>query len=575
MFGPFKYVWAVDFEFLHPNGEALPEPVCLVAWELCGGQKIRLWKDQVGKNPPYPTSADSLFVAYAATAELSCHIALNWPTPLCVLDLFTEFRMVTNITPVDPRYKDARLLDALTFYGLDGIDTGEKDYWRKLILGGGPWSLEEREGILRYCEHDVTALASLLRSMIRRSHIDLPRALLRGRSMTATTRMQIVGVPINMNRFSRLQEREELIKSDLIKVLGSRYEGVYVEGSFNHNGFARYLSRRGFSWPLLESGQLDTKDKTFKAMASIHPELEPLRQLRYTQDKLKLNELIVGKDGFNRCWLRPFASRTSRNQPSNAHFIFGPAVWLRDFLIQPKQGYGLAYIDWRAQEFGIAAALSHDPAMIEAYRSEDSYITFGKQARQLPPDATEKTHGTQREHFKTCVLGTQYGIGAQALAARINQPEIVGRELLRFHRQVYKVFWAWATNRVNRSLFYNQQATVFGWTHRFLEYPKVNSIRNFFMQANGAEMLRLACCLGTEAGIQVCAPIHDAVLLTAPIGRLQDDIARMQAFMEEASFVVLDGFRLKTDVHVFVYPDHYSDPKGRGKEMLSIISKLL
>ena len=95
------------------------------------------------------------------------------------------------------------------------------------------------------------------------------------------------------------------------------------------------------------------------------------------------------------------------------------------------------------------------------------------------------------------------------------------------------------------------------------------------MQANGAEMLRLACCLGTEAGIQVCAPIHDAVLLTAPIGRLQDDIARMQAFMEEASAVVLDGFRLKTDVHVFVYPDHYSDPKGRGKEMLSIISKLL
>ena len=36
------------------------------------------------------------------------------------------------------------------------------------------------------------------------------------------------------------------------------------------------------------------------------------------------------------------------------------------------------------------------------------------------------------------------------------------------------------------------------------------------MQANGAEMLRLACCLATERGIEVCAPVHDAVLICAP-----------------------------------------------------------
>jgi len=32
-----------------------------------------------------------------------------------------------------------------------------------------------------------------------------------------------------------------------------------------------------------------------------------------------------------------------------------------------------------------------------------------------------------------------------------------------------------------------------------------------------AEMLRLACCLGTENGIRICAPIHDAVLITAMV----------------------------------------------------------
>jgi hypothetical protein len=38
--------------------------------------------------------------------------------------------------------------------------------------------------------------------------------------------------------------------------------------------------------------------------------------------------------------------------------------------------------------------------------------------------------------------------------------------------------------------------------------------------ANGAEMLRLACCLATERGIEVCAPVHDAILCPAGKRRL-------------------------------------------------------
>ena len=82
------------------------------------------------------------------------------------------------------------------------------------------------------------------------------------------------------------------------------------------------------------------------------------------------------------------------------------------------------------------------------------------------------------------------------------------------------------------------------------------------MQANGAEMLRLACCLGTERGVEVCAPVHDAVLICAPLDRLDHDIAAMQAAMQEASRVVLDGFELRSDVEIVRYPDRYMDPRG-------------
>jgi hypothetical protein len=82
------------------------------------------------------------------------------------------------------------------------------------------------------------------------------------------------------------------------------------------------------------------------------------------------------------------------------------------------------------------------------------------------------------------------------------------------------------------------------------------------MQANGAEMLRLACCLGTEQGIEVCAPVHDAVLICAPLDRLDVNVERMQAVMREASGAVLNGFELGTDAEIVRYPDRYADPSG-------------
>jgi DNA polymerase I len=99
------------------------------------------------------------------------------------------------------------------------------------------------------------------------------------------------------------------------------------------------------------------------------------------------------------------------------------------------------------------------------------------------------------------------------------------------------------------------------------------SLRNFPMQAHGAEMLRLAVCLGVERGIEICAPIHDAVLICAPLDQLETDVARMRQSMAEASKVVLNGFKIRTDAKLVRYPDHYSDP--RGERMWNEIRSLL
>ena len=71
-------------------------------------------------------------------------------------------------------------------------------------------------------------------------------------------------------------------------------------------------------------------------------------------------------------------------------------------------------------------------------------------------------------------------------------------------------FWSWSDAAVDSAILTGSLHTVFGWHLHVGEKSNPRSLRNFPMQANGAEMLRLACCLATERGIEVCAPVHDA-----------------------------------------------------------------
>jgi hypothetical protein len=311
----------------------------------------------------------------------------------------------------------------------------------------------------------------------------------------------------------------------------------------------------------LGSGQLDLSDDTFRQQARIYPTISPLRELRSSLSELRLNDLAVGRDGRNRTLLSAFRSRTGRNQPSNTRFIFGPSVWLRG-LIQPPPGHAVAYVDWAQQEIGIAAALSGDPALQAAYRSGDCYLAFAKQAGAVPPDATKASHGVQRELFKQCALAVQYGMEAPSLALRIARPAIVARNLLQAHRQTYRRFWEWSDGAVDQAMLFGLIHTVFGWPLRVCEQPNPRALRNFPMQANGAEMLRVACSLAVERGIEICAPVHDAVLICAPLDRLDADITAMQAAMAEASRAVLVGFELATEAKAFRYPDCYMDARG-------------
>lgn len=555
-FDKFQRIYCVDFEFTAPPGDT-PTPLCMVALEVRSGRLIRSWFEP-GTSPTSPLpldTDDSLYVSYYSTAEIGCHLALGWGYPTHLLDLFVEFRRYSN----GARWRLGNsLLDALAFFRIDAIEAAQKEDMRELAMRGGVYTQTEKSALLDYCQSDVVAVAKLLHAMA--PGIDLPRSLLRGRYMTRLAKVENNGIPIDTSTLGELRTRWKDIQSKLIERVDQDY-GVYEGAQFRQKKFAEFLVRNEIKWPKLPSGRINLSEDTFKSMSLLYPQLNPLRELRSTLSKMRLNELAVGKDGRNRCILSAFRAKTGRNQPSNSKFIFGPAVWLRS-LIKPTKGRAIAYIDWEQQEFGIAASLSCDKTMIAAYEAGDAYLEFAKQAGAVPPSGTKVSHKHEREKFKQCALAVMFGMGSKSLALKLGLAPIFGEELLNLHRRTYSTFWRWQQHVTHQARLRGYIETVFGWRLRVSDETSGPSLSNFPIQANGAEMLRLAITYAIDAGITVIAPVHDALLIEANSHELVAAIATTKMAMGRASRDVLSGFELRSDVKEFHYPERYVDERG-------------
>lgn len=569
--GRFAEVWCVDFEFRSPPG-ARPEPLCCVALELRSGRQIRRWVDELHKGLPIGPGA--LYVAYYASAECGCHLALGWPLPGHVLDLFAEFRVFANGRERELGVEGASLLSALAHFGLSHLDPDRKATWRERIQAGPPYSAAEQQGILDYCASDVFALQALLPRLVERLQGRphwLDHALLRGRYMRAAAHMEHSGIPLDAPTLRRLVGQWETLKRALIDQVRSDYP--FFEGAtLKLARFEQWLAAQGIAWPRTDTGRLSTTEDTFKQMARAHPVIAPVREVHQNLAKLRITDLSVGPDRHNRTLLSAFRARTGRNQPGASRFIFAPSVWLRS-LIQPQPGQALAYVDFSSQEVGIAAALSGDAAMQRAYAAGDPYLGFAIDAGLAPPEATKASHAALRTRCKAMVLGTLYGMQEASLAAAMGVCTAEARAMLQAHRRTYATFWDWSQRVRDAAMLRGYVDTCFGWRLHVSGDTRATSLMNHPMQAHGAEMLRLACCLLTEDGIEVCAPVHDAVLVQSEASRIDEVVARTRHHMGRAARIVLAGFDIRTDADVIAHPERLRDE--RGAAMWRTVSRLL
>lgn len=555
---PYQEVWLYKFIFGR-EGPILPHPICLVGYELKSKRHVKIFQDELTSltNPPFELGEQNLFVSYFIPNELHCHLVLGWPLPVNVIDLFPEFRCYTNGL-VDP--KKSNLSDALARFDLNQIDESLEANVKYLVLRCGPWSQNEKQLFVHYAESVVVAQAQLLDRMEDWVIKQLTTILRRSRYMVAITKMENSGIPIDTRRLDILKDKWNNVREVLILERNESFR-VFEESPVKTERFEKYLESLNIPWPKDKMGRLDLREETFLQIGESYPQIQLLSALRRSLRKLNKLDLKVDSDGRIRCELRPFKTITGRNAPSSNKYIFNLPKWLRN-LIKPKQGYGLAYLDWSFQEIGIAAALSKDSNLKKAYLSGDPYLAFAKKIGAIPQDATKESHRAIRNQFKEVVLAVQNGMSANSLALKIGKSEVESGELLGQYRKTYPTFWKWSDDVVN---FYNTKGSLrsmFRW-YLSLGSDEFNelSIRNFLLQANGSEMLHLACIMALDNHTKVIATVHDSILIEFPIEESQEHISICKEVMIEASRAVLEDFEL--DVDILYCLDGFKDPDGQ------------
>jgi len=201
--------------------------------------------------------------------------------------------------------------------------------------------------------------------------------------------------------------------------------------------------------------------------------------------------------------------------------------------------------------------------MLADYRGGDVYLAFAHRAGLVPAGATKHSHKAARQRAKAIVLGTSYGMGAESIARDAGILVDEARELLLRHQTTYRQYWRFVTDTQTTGALGFPLRTSFGWTRQIKPGTvgvNLRSLGNWPMQANGAEMMRLACSKVTEAGIGLCCPVHDALLIEAPLDSLDKAIETVQSIMEEASEVVLGaGNIVRTGADIVRFPDVYVD----------------
>jgi DNA polymerase I-like protein with 3'-5' exonuclease and polymerase domains len=234
------------------------------------------------------------------------------------------------------------------------------------------------------------------------------------------------------------------------------------------------------------------------------------------------------------------------------------------------------YLDWRAQEVGIGAAQSGDLALQAAYQGDiyHALAVLSGETTDMDIIRWKREHPEVRQRMKPLQLGINYLMGVPSLARGLNCHPYIASYILDRYGRTYPRFIEWRTETVHGAMLDRKIESVFGWPLYLTVAPNMKTLANFKLQANGAEMLRIAVMRLCDAGIVPIMLVHDGILFEETDER---QIEHAKEIMRQAGRDVCGGFELGVDLDQRLSGDkrRYRDKRPIAIEMWATLTRTL
>lgn len=479
------------------------------------------------------------------------------------------------------------------------LDAEQKEAMRDLILSKDLVKIQENmEEILEYCKSDTIHLRSIYLAIQRAYEKEglcdfYDDQLSRGRYAASVAKSETLGMPINIELLNKvIEQTPNILKLHEESVNGyfnffipetQRPPKTFKNGKIHEykptpahkdmGAYQSYVKTLNLSnLPITKTGKFKSDKDTLEEWG-YWAGLEALWKYNKTESSLKWfnkenkNGFFdrFGSDSNIRPYYGIFGTQTGRNAAKAKTFPLAMSSWLRA-IIKPKKGEYIIGADFSQQEVYVAAILSGDDNLLQAYNSGDVYLAFAKQSGLVPEDATKTSHKLERMLCKATVLGLQFGMGHAKLKTKLkldSGQEVSDektQELINAHKTTYSRYWRWVQEITQTYKAGIPLSTSDGWV-LFCDNPVIPSVRNFLVQATAASITRLAVVMCWERGLKVMCSLHDAVYVLTENPK---DRVALEEIMLYSTEKILKETRtsIRIDTKIIGHEDIWIEEKG-------------
>ena len=224
----------------------------------------------------------------------------------------------------------------------------------------------------------------------------------------------------------------------------------------------------------------------------------------------------------------------------------------------------------------VAAALSRDQALIDAYTGGDVYHTLALMAgltSDPDPVRWKKQNPDQREQMKRLQLAISYGMGVPSLARGLGSHPLVASTIIERHKRAYPRFWEWREWAVHVAMQERRIESVLGWGLNITQSPRQRTLYNYPMQSGGADMLRVATMRLCQLGLVPSMLVHDGILLEVDN---EEQVLQAQEVMRWAGRQICNGLDVGASVDKLLKPgERFLDKRAMAVKMWSTVEQTL